>query len=76
MKEKIEAELQIPLDEGRLLIISPFDKSAKRVTEKTAEIRNKFMVQLADKITVGYSSVGGQLEKILENQDKEIIKIV
>lgn len=76
LKEKIEPELQIPLDTGRLLIISPVDKSIKRVTEKTAEIRNKFMVQLADKITVGYASTGGQLEKLLANHDKEIIKIV
>ncbi len=71
LKEKIEPELQLPLESGRLLIISPFDKSVKRVTKKTAEIRNKYMIQLADKITVGYVSAGGQLEKILhENTNK------
>ncbi len=76
LKEKIEHEFQFPLEKDRLLIISPFNKSVKRVTEKTAEIRNQFMIQLADKITVGYVSVGGQIEKMLANQDKEIIKIV
>ena len=67
LKEKLEPELQKPLEEGRLLIITPFDKSTKRVTELTAEIRNKLMVELADIITVGYASPGGQLEKVLSS---------
>lgn len=36
LKEKIEPELIKPLKEGRILIISPFDKTVKRVTEQTA----------------------------------------
>jgi hypothetical protein len=43
-----------------LLIISPFDKKVKRVTEQTAAVRNKMMIELADNITVGYASAGGQ----------------
>jgi len=72
LKEKLEPELQKPLEEGRLLIITPFDKSTKRVTELTAEIRNKLMVELADSITVGYASPGGQLEKVLSSVIKSI----
>jgi hypothetical protein len=41
LKEKIEPELLKLLEEGRILIISPFNKTVKRVTEQTAEIRNK-----------------------------------
>ena len=76
LKEKIEPELIKPLEEGRILIISPFDKTVKRVTEQTAEIRNKMMIELADKITVGYASEGGKLESLLNTTEKEIIKLV
>lgn len=37
LKKKIEPEFEKPLEQGRLLIISPFDKRTKRVTEQTAE---------------------------------------
>ena len=75
LKEKLEPELKKPIDEGRLLIITPFDKLTKRVTEQTAELRNKMMIELADNITVGYASAGGQLEKLLYMTNKLIIKI-
>ncbi len=76
LKEKIEPELIKPLEEGRILIISPFEKSVKRVTEQTAEIRNKMMIELADKITVGYAREGGKLETLLKTTKKEIIRLV
>lgn len=75
LKEKLEPEFEKPLEQGRLLIISPFDKTTKRVTEQTAELRNKIMIELADSITVGYVSAGGQLEKLLIIPNKPIIKI-
>jgi hypothetical protein len=75
MKDKLEPELRKPLEQGRLLIISPFEKSTKRVTEQTAETRNKMMIHLADSITVGYASTGGQLEKQLKDTDKQINRI-
>ncbi len=76
LKERIEPELIKPLEEGRILIITPFDRNVKRVTEQTAEIRNKMMIELADKITVGYASEGGKLEALLKTTEKEIIKLV
>ncbi|MCX6326796.1 MAG: DNA-binding protein [Bacteroidia bacterium] len=75
LKEKMVPELQNPLNEGRLLIITPFDKSTKRVTEQTAELRNKMMIELADSITVGYASSGGQIEKLLTMTNKPIRRI-
>jgi hypothetical protein len=67
LKQKIESELGKPLKEGRLLIISPFEEKVKRVTEQTAAIRNKMMVELADEIVVGFASVGGGVHKLLSN---------
>lgn len=76
LKEKVEPELIKPLEEGRILIISPFDKTVKRVTEQTAEIRNRMMIELADNITVGYSSEGGKLDSLLRITEKEIVRLV
>lgn len=76
MKVKTEPEFLIPLQEGRLLIISPFEKPVKRVTEKTAEIRNQFMIQLADQITIGYARKGGKLENLLLQMDRIVERIV
>jgi predicted Rossmann fold nucleotide-binding protein DprA/Smf involved in DNA uptake len=74
LKEKLELELEKPLQDGRLLIISPFEKSLKRVTKQTSEIRNKLMIELAEEILVGYASKGGQLEKLL-NETKNAFKL-
>lgn len=76
LKEKVESELIKPLEEGRILIISPFAKTVKRVTEQTAEIRNKMMIELSDNITVGYASEGGKLESLLKTTEKEITRLV
>lgn len=75
LKENIESELKKPLEQGRLLIISPFDKTVKRVSEQTAEIRNKMMIELADNITVGYAREGGKLEKILPAANSKVIRL-
>ncbi|MDI9356929.1 MAG: hypothetical protein QM536_07915, partial [Chitinophagaceae bacterium] len=75
LKEKVEPAFEKHLEQGRLLIISPFEKTIKRVTELTAETRNKLMIDLADNITVGYASAGGQLEKLLKGTHKPITRI-
>lgn len=65
MKQRIEPEIQKALDDNRLLIISPFDESVKRITARSAQIRNEFMAELADEIFVAYASPGGNAEKLI-----------
>jgi len=72
MKERIESEFIEPLKDGRLLIISPFEKNIKRVTKETAFIRNKLMVELADSISVGYINPGGLLAELLNGSEKNM----
>jgi len=76
LKEKLEPEFEKPLQENRLLILSPFDKSVKRVTAQTAQARNKFMIELANDITVGYASANGQLATLLQAVTKPVTRIV
>lgn len=73
LKERIEPEFRQAIDQGRLLIITPFDKLVKRVTEKTAQSRNQLMMELADNITVGYISEGGLLEELLKDTEKRVV---
>lgn len=67
LKQKIEPELKVALDTGRLLIITPFEEKVKRVTSETAMIRNKMMIELADEVVVGFASKEGMLTEILKN---------
>lgn len=64
-KEKLEKEFYKPMEQGRLLIVTPFDTNVKRVTEQTALIRNKMMCEIADELVIGYSSENGNLFKLL-----------
>jgi len=75
LKNKLIPEIKQELDQGRLLIITPFDNDVKRVTEKTAQVRNKMMIDIANEITVGCVSEGGNLEKLLKQTVKRIVYI-
>ncbi|MBE0639418.1 MAG: DNA-binding protein [Bacteroidales bacterium] len=75
LKKIIEPEFLQPLQENRLLIITPFDTNTRRISQRTAEIRNQLMIQLADTIAVGHISPGGNLEKLLQTTNKEIVRI-
>lgn len=73
LQKHYELPIQKAIDDGRLLVITPFDESIVRVTRETALVRNKLIVELADEMFVGYVSEGGQLEEILK--EREFVKI-
>lgn len=64
------------MEQGKLFIITPFDKSVKRVSIQNVQTRNQLITTLADQITIGYASPGGQLEALLNEIEKPINKIV
>lgn len=71
MKTRWEPEIENAVNEKRLLVISPFEKETKRITRETAEIRNKKIIEISDKIVIGYKSKNGQLEKLLTRIEYE-----
>jgi hypothetical protein len=76
IKGKIEPDLKTAVDAGRLLIVAPFEDRVKRVTTETAEQRNRFMIELADEVVIGYASKGGMLERLVaEVKSKKVIMI-
>lgn len=75
LKAQLEPEFMKPLEAGRLLLITPFDESVKRATTETAQTRNKLMLELADQITIGYASPGGQIEELIRDLNKPIERL-
>ncbi len=66
LKKRLGPEVKQLLAGNRLLIISPFDESVRRITAETALKRNELMAELADEILVAHASKGGNIEKLIE----------
>ena len=64
MKKKLEPELEPHLQRGRLLLVSPFKQHVQRVTQRTAEFRNRFMAEHADRIVFGHVPLEGRTARV------------
>jgi predicted Rossmann fold nucleotide-binding protein DprA/Smf involved in DNA uptake len=53
---RIPAEYKKLIEQGRLLIISPFENKQSRITAKNSEIRNELVAYLADAILIAHAS--------------------
>lgn len=60
---RIPTEYNQPLDQGRLLLLSPFDEKVDRVTLETASFRNRFVAAMADAIFVAHAEPNGKTEQ-------------
>ncbi|MCP4399754.1 MAG: DNA-binding protein [bacterium] len=65
-KQRWESDIKTELDREWLLIVTPFEQHVKRITRKTAEVRNRLMLDMADEIRVAYTRQGGQLVGLLQ----------
>lgn len=64
MYKTIPAELRVPLAEGRLLLLSPFNETERRVTAELAAYRNRFVAALADRVLFVHAALGGRTEAL------------
>ena len=62
LPKRVPPEFRRPLDEGRLLLLSPFDARTKRATQETGVRRNQLVAALADKVFVAYAAPGSKTE--------------
>jgi predicted Rossmann fold nucleotide-binding protein DprA/Smf involved in DNA uptake len=60
---RLKAEYKKPIEDGRLLLLSPFKESKKRNSLETSTERNRFVAALADSIFVAYASANSKTEK-------------
>lgn len=61
---RLPREWQDGLNAGRLLLLSPFDESQKRVTANLAVERNDFVASLSDEVLILYAHPGGKTEAL------------
>ncbi len=64
MYKTIPAEFRVPLADGRLLLLSPFDETERRVTAELAAARNRFVAALAERVLFIHAAPGGRTEAL------------
>jgi predicted Rossmann fold nucleotide-binding protein DprA/Smf involved in DNA uptake len=52
------------IDDGRLLLVSPFPAKQRRMSADRAETRNRLVAALADRVFVAYANPGGKTEAL------------
>ncbi len=60
---RIKAEYKKPLEDGRLLLLSPFKDKQNRISSERALERNRFIAGLADKIFIPYAAPNSKTEQ-------------
>lgn len=63
---RVRREYREPLQEGQLLLLSPFPEKRRRITSDTALARNRFVAALADAILVLHADPGGKTEGLCQ----------
>lgn len=58
---RMPAEWNVPLAEGRLLLLSPFTGKTRRPTAGLAQKRNEFVAVLAEKVFVSHAAPGSKI---------------
>jgi len=62
LPKRVPTEFRQPLEEGRLLLLSPFAADVNRADEETASQRNRFVAALADQIFAAYAAPNSSTE--------------
>lgn len=63
-KMRIPVEYTRPLEQGRLLILSPFPEKQDRATAELAPYRKRFVAALAGSILVAHTEPGSKTEQL------------
>ncbi len=61
---RLPQEWKSPLEQGRLLLLSPFEDNLRRTTADLAQIRNKFVAAIAAAIFIAHASEGSKSEHL------------
>lgn len=75
MKKRWPKEIKKAMEQERLLIVTPFDKTITRITRETANKRNKIMVDIADDVFLAYATPNENLDELLTGIKDKKIKI-
>jgi predicted Rossmann fold nucleotide-binding protein DprA/Smf involved in DNA uptake len=64
---RLPGEWKLPIDQGRLLIVSPFEEKHRHPTAELAQERNEFVAALADNIFVAHAFPGSKTERFCQS---------
>lgn len=70
---RVPREWKKGIEEGRILVISPFKKNEKRMTSKLCDRRNEFVADMADEIFIADASKGGKIEELGKKHKDKVI---
>ena len=62
---RLPREWREPVEQGRLLVVSPFAAGQRRATAALAEQRNRYVADLARIVFVAHAAPGGQIERLV-----------
>ena len=65
-KMRLAADWKKPLADGRLLILSFFNRNEHRITSALAARRNEFVAALADEMWFAHVAPGGQMQRLAQ----------
>jgi hypothetical protein len=69
MYRQLPDELKPLVQSGQLEILTLPGISSRLSSEETAMRRNRYMIDMADEVVIGYASPGGNLEKLLKEYE-------
>lgn len=69
MYRQLPEELKPLLQSGQLEILTLPGVNARLSSQETAMRRNRYMIDMADEVVIGYASPGGNLEKLLKEYE-------
>ena len=76
LPKRYPAAVKKAIDDGRLLVTSPFRASVSHITADTSRHRNAFMLSVANCIVIGHMSQAGALaDALLSVAHKEVIRL-
>ena len=76
--KQLPEELQKPVEEQRLLIVSPVSQAIQRQSIQSSLIRNKYIIDIADEFVFGSLNENGSLYPLYceaKSSGKEVIRI-
>ncbi|WP_308918942.1 hypothetical protein [Bacteroides fragilis] len=63
MKKEWDNKVKLALEENRMLIVTTCDDKIHRINHQSAYDRNETILSLADNITIGYCTPGGNIDR-------------
>jgi hypothetical protein len=68
LPSRLPPEWRTPIDEGRMLALSPFAPNESRVTADLAARRNDYVASLAEEVWIAHATDGGMIQRIVNSK--------